>query len=189
MSEDGFHVHGAHEHEVEHQAHHGPGLAQYVAIFTAILSTIGAIVAYQGGNTQNEALLYKNEAVLKKAQASDEWNFYQSKSNKAHLMELGMEMSSPEKKETYKQQIARYDAEKKDIKVKAEALEAQSREANEKSEQFMHPHHQLAQSMTLLQISIALASITALTRKRWLFSLAGIAATGGVLMWVLALLA
>ena len=189
MSDHGFHVHGAHEHEVEHQAHHGPGLAQYVAIFTAILSTIGAIVSYQGGNTQNEALLYKNEAVLKKAQASDEWNFYQSKSTKAHLMELGMEIATPEKKEFYKQQIAKYDADKKDIKVKAEALEAESRAANDKSEQFMHPHHQLAQSMTLLQISIALASITALTRKRWLFSLAGVAAAGGVLMWVVALLA
>lgn len=189
MSEDGFHVHGAHEHEVEHQAHHGPGLAQYVAIFTAILSTIGAIVSYQGGNTQNEALLYKNEAVLKKAQASDEWNFYQSKSTKAHLMELGMEIATAEKREFYKQQIAKYDADKKDIKLKAEALEAESRAANDKSEQFMHPHHQLAQAMTLLQISIALASITALTRKRWLFSLAGVAATGGILMWILALLA
>ena len=100
-----------------------------------------------------------------------------------------MEIATPERKEFYKQQIVKYDADKHDIKVKAEALEAESREANEKSEQFMHPHHQLAQSMTLLQISIALASITALTRKRWLFALAGVAAAGGVLMWIFALLA
>ena len=46
MSEQHMHVHGAHDHAVEHQAHHGPGLAQQVAIFTAILSTIGAVVAY-----------------------------------------------------------------------------------------------------------------------------------------------
>lgn len=104
-------------------------------------------------------------------------------------MELGMEIATPDKKEVYKQQIAKYDADKQDIKLKAEALEAESRAANEKSEQFIHPHHQPAQSMTLLQISIALVSITALTRKRWLFSLAGVAATGGILMWVLALLA
>lgn len=48
MSGHGFHVHGAHDHEVEHQAQHGPGLAQSVAI----LSTVGAIVSYQGGATQ-----------------------------------------------------------------------------------------------------------------------------------------
>ena len=53
MSEDGFHVHGAHEHAVEHHAEGGDGLAGYVAIFTAILATVGAIVSYQGGATQN----------------------------------------------------------------------------------------------------------------------------------------
>ena len=88
MSENGFHVHGPHDHAVEHAAQHeGSDLAQYVAIFTAILATLGAIVSYQGGATQNEAMLYKNEAVLKKAQASDQWGFYQAKSSKQHLME------------------------------------------------------------------------------------------------------
>ena len=57
MSESGFHVHGTHEHAVEHSAHHGPGLAQWVAIFTAILSTLGAVVAYQGGNNKLEEVL------------------------------------------------------------------------------------------------------------------------------------
>jgi len=57
MSEDGFHVHGAHEHEVEHRAQEGPGLAQSVAIFTAVLATIGAIVSYQGGATQRKLRL------------------------------------------------------------------------------------------------------------------------------------
>ncbi len=47
MSGHDFHVHGAHEHALEHEAQHGPGLAQYVAIFTAVLSTVGAIVSYQ----------------------------------------------------------------------------------------------------------------------------------------------
>jgi hypothetical protein len=29
MSEDGFHVHGAHEHVLEHDVQYGPGLTQY----------------------------------------------------------------------------------------------------------------------------------------------------------------
>jgi hypothetical protein len=53
----------------------------------------------------------------------------------------------------------------------------------------MHPHHRLAQSMTLIQIAIALASITALTRVRWLFALAALAAAGGVGLWAVALTA
>ena len=76
MSEEEFHVHGAHEHALEGQAHHPKGgLAQSVALFTAILSTIGATVSYEGGNTQTEALLYKNEAILKKTAAADQWAF------------------------------------------------------------------------------------------------------------------
>jgi hypothetical protein len=50
----------------------------------------------------------------------------------------------------------------------------------------MHPHHKLAESMTFIQIAISLASITVLTRKRWLFIAAGVAATIGVTLWALA---
>ena len=186
MSE-GFHVHGAHDHAVEHQAQSGDSLAGQVAIFTAILASVGAIVSYQGGDTQNQAMLFKNEAVLKKTQASDQWNFYEAKSNKGHLMELALELAPAKKQDYYKSQIERYDKEKKEIKVKAEALEAESEKANEESEHAMHPHHKLAQSMTLIQIAISLASITVLTRKKWLFVVAAVAAVGGISMWGFAL--
>jgi hypothetical protein len=188
MSE-GFHVHGAHDHAVEHQAQGGDSLAGYVAIFTAILASVGAVVSYQGGDTQNQAMLFKNEAVLKKTQASDQWSFYQAKSNKGHLMELAADMAPKSKHDYYKAQIEKYENDKKEIKAKAEALEAESEKANEESEHAMHPHHKLAQSMTLIQIAISLASITVLTRKKWLFAVAGVAAAGGLAMWGLALAA
>lgn len=189
MSEDGFHVHGAHEHAVEHHAEGGDGLGGYVAIFTAILATVGAIISYQGGATQNEAMLFKNEAVLKKAQASDQWNFYQAKSSKGHLMELAAEFAPPNRRDYYKSQVEKYDKEKKEIKAKAEELEAASEKADSESDHLMHPHHKLAQAMTLVQIAISLASITVLTRKRWLFYVAGVAATGGIFLGASALLA
>lgn len=44
----------------------------------------------------------------------------------------------------------------------------------------MVPHHKLAQAMTLIQIAISLASITVLTRKKWLFAIARVAALGGI---------
>ena len=182
MSE-GFHVHGAHDHAVEHHAQSGDSLAGQVAIFTAILASVGAIVSYQGGDTQNQAMLFKNEAVLKKTQASDQWNFYEAKSNKGHLMELALELAPAKKRDYYQSQIERYEKEKKEIKIKAEALEVESEKANQESEHAMHPHHILAQSMTLIQIAISLASITVLTRKKWLFVVAAVAAAGGLAMW------
>ncbi len=191
MSGHGFHVHGHHEHVLEHGAHHVSNnqMSQYIAIFTAILSTIGAVISYQGGATQNEAMLYKNEAVLKKAQASDQWNFYQSKAQKEHLMELALEIAPKDRKAHYQEQIDRYNGEKKKIQAEAEALDEASKQADEKSERLMHPHHQLAQAMTLAQIAISLASITALTRRRWLFGAAAIAAAGALVLWGMALMA
>jgi len=188
MSEDGFHVHGAHEHHVEHEAHQGDSLAQRVAVFTAILATLGAFVSFQGGATMNSAMMYKNEAVLKKAEASDQWAFYQAKSTKGNMAEIAAHLArDPATAELYKKEAERYDKEKKEIKVKAEAFDEESKKANEISEKVYHPHHQLALAVTLIQISISLASITALTRKRWLFIAAIATAAGGGGLWLVSL--
>ena len=64
MSEDGFHVHGPHDHAVEHAAHSsGVPFSGRVAVMTAIFATVGALFGYMAGATQNEALLYKNESI------------------------------------------------------------------------------------------------------------------------------
>src|SRR5258706_11145085 len=93
MSGHGIHVHGPHDHAVEH-AGQTPGLGQQVAIFTAVLATVGAIVSFFGGDTQNKAMLYKNEAVLRKTEASNQWNYYQAKSMKQNLAEFAAGIST-----------------------------------------------------------------------------------------------
>jgi len=65
MSEGHFHVHGPHDHEIEHAPHSGDPLAGRIAMMTAIFATIGALYGYMAGATQNEALLFKNEAAIK----------------------------------------------------------------------------------------------------------------------------
>ena len=179
MSGHGVHVHGAHDHAVEHEAQKG-GLGQQVAIFSAVLATVGAIVSFFGGATQNDALLFKNNAVFERAEASDQWNFYQAKSMKQNLAELAATVNTdPKKAEFYNAEARRYAAEKKDIEKDARAHEAKAKEWNEKSEKALHPHHFLSISMTLLQIAIALASITVLTQKRWLLFGAALSALAG----------
>ena len=198
MSGGHFHVHGPHDHAVEHEAAHGSdehsgakagghSLAQWVAIFTAILATIGAIVSYQGGHTQNEALLSKNEAVLKKTEAANQWSFYQAKSTKQNLAELAEGLATdPERKSKYAAEAARYKGEKEEIKKAAEGFEKQSAAANAESDHKLSPHNKLAQAMTLIQIAISLASICVLTRRRWMLGLAGLAGAGGLVYWLLA---
>jgi hypothetical protein len=187
MSEGHFHVHGPHDHEVEHQAHAGDSFAGRIAVTTAILATVGALMSYMGGATQNDALLFKNEAAIKKTEASDQWNFYQAKSNKQNLAELGATLATGDAAERYRAEAKRYSDEKKDIQGKAESLEKEGEVANQRSEASMHTHHRWAQAMTLMQVAIALAAITLLTRRTWmLWGVYGCAA-GGLAIAALAL--
>lgn len=171
MSGAGFHVHGPHDHAVEHAAHGSHeddnGFASRIAVMTAIISTVGALFSYQGGATQNNAMIYKNNAAIKKTEASNQWNYYQAKSNKQNLAELAMALPGVDV-EKYKKEVARYKTEKDDIKKEAEALEAASKKWDEESEKQIHLHHRWAQAMTVMQVAIALAAITLLTRKRWM---------------------
>jgi len=167
MSAEHFHVHGPHDHELEHAAHSKDPLAGRVAMMTAIFATIGALFGYMASATQNDALMFKNEAAIRKTEASDQWNFYQAKSSK---------------QARYQKEVDRYKKEKDDIMVDAKKLEEQSKVAEEKSEAAMHNHHRWAQAMTLIQIGIALAAITILTRNKAMgFAALGVAAASVVL--------
>ncbi|MEJ6004342.1 DUF4337 domain-containing protein [Paucibacter sp. AS339] len=189
MSGHGFHVHGPHDHEMEHAAQHEPkGIAGKLAVITAILATIGAMFSYMGGATQANAGLYKNDAAIKKTEASNQWNYYQAKSSKQNMAELALVLVSEEKKPKYAEEIERYKKEKAEIKEKAEAFEAESKDFDHKSEEQMHQHHRWAQATTALQVSIALAAITLLTKKRWMemgtLAMGAIGIVLGVLAWM-----
>ena len=187
MSADGFHVHGPHDHEVEHAAQGGDNFSSRIAVMTAILATVGALFGYQGGATQNSAAMFKNDAAIKKTEASNQWNYYQAKSNKQNLAELAITLPGTDQ-EKYKSEVARYKKDKEEIKVEAEKLEAASKNFDKKSEESMHQHHRWAMAMTAEQIAISLAAITLLTKKKWLqYAAYGVAAVGivlGVLAWL-----
>jgi hypothetical protein len=184
MAEE-FEVHGPHDHEVEHRAQHDP-FAGRIAVMTAIFATIGALFGYMAGATQNEALLFKNEAAIRKTDASDQWNFYQAKSSKQNLAELGATLTTGDQQARYLKEVDRYKGEKEAIMPEARKLEEQSKAAEAKSEASMHVHHRWAQATTLIQIAIALAAITILTRNKGLQAVAYFTAGGAIIIGALA---
>jgi hypothetical protein len=192
MSSGGFHVHGPHDHAVEHATHghhhddaasHGTDSAgsstNKIAMFTAIVATVGAIFAYMGGATQANAGLMKNDAAIKKTAASNQWNYFQSKSTKQSLAELARDLTPAEtEKAKYQAKIDRYEKEKNEIKTVAEKLEADAHDFDRQSDAQMH-QHRWAQATTALQVAIALAAIALLTKKKWLeWGMYGVAALG-----------
>jgi len=195
MSGGGFHVHGPHDHAIEHATHghhdgegggHGnDSSTNRIAMFTAILATVGALFAYMGGATQANAGLFKNNAALEKTAASNLWNYFQAKSTKQSLAELARDLAPADKKDKYGEKIDRYEKEKKEIQKDAEKLEVKAKEWDKSSDDQMHQHHRWAQATTVLQVSIALAAIALLTRKKWLeltmYGTAGLGIVIGIL--------
>jgi hypothetical protein len=159
MAEEEFEIRGAHEDALEREVEEERPLAQRIALFSAVLATLGAIVSFLGGHTQNEALYYKNEAVLLKARASDDWAYYQAEDIKAHLIEATHGSAAD---------AVRYKARAQSLRRDAERLDAQSEEANAESVHALAPHTKLAMAMTAIQVAIALGSIAALTHRSWL---------------------
>ena len=115
MSDAGFHVHGPHDHdhELEHAAQGGHGgghgekdrFSGMVAVSTAIIATVGALFSYMGGATQANAGLFKNDAAIKKTEASNQWNYYQAKSSKQNLAELAIVLAPEDKRAGYKDEV------------------------------------------------------------------------------------
>jgi hypothetical protein len=178
-----YEVHGPHDHAVEHAGHHDADpFASRMAVMTAILATIGALCAYQSGNSENLALFYKNEAAIKKTEASNQWNYYQAKGEKQNLAELGAALSAgnSDAHAKFLADVDKYKQQKAPIREKAEAIEKEVVDNDSRSETLLHGHHRWAQATLLIQVAIALSAITLLTRKNWLRNLSFAVAAAGV---------
>jgi len=186
---EGFHVHGPHDHELEHAAHSpAASFAGRLAATTAVLATLGAVFSYMGGVTQSAAALYDNDAAVKKTEADVQWADMQAKATGQSLSELAVDIVPEARRGHYQERALRHASEVNDIKQRAERLDAESVALDEKSNHEIHKHHRWAQATTVLQISIAMAAIALLTKRHWLlFGVYGLGMVGtamGVYTWL-----
>jgi uncharacterized protein DUF4337 len=147
-----------HEHVKESAEHSGAAWVSWVALSTAVLAVLAAIAGLLSGH-------HVNEAMMSQIEASDQWNYYQAKSIKASVLDAKMSLAS-QADESDKSKRDRYEKEQEDIKSQAEHKEAEAKSNFSKHEIF-------AGGVTMFQIAIAIAAISALTRKRsfWIVSL------------------
>lgn len=154
----------------------GGTLLRTIALTTAILAALAAVASLEAGGTVNEALALKTEATRLQAEASDQWAYYQAKGLKATVTEasrntwIALDKTPPE--ELAKNQ-ERYAEDQRKSSDKAKELEHERDEKSSEADHLMHRHHYFAQSVALLQVSIALGAVAALTRRRavWVGSL------------------
>jgi hypothetical protein len=134
-----------------------------------MLAVIAAVASLESGSLSNEAILFKNEAVLNQAKASDAWSYFQAKGIKEKIYStqaeiLGAANSGLVKKFT--DESARYKTEQAELQKNAEELEKKVEENNERANRCMEFHHLFAISVTLFQVAIALSAIATLTRRQ-----------------------
>src|SRR6478752_8181841 len=145
--------------EIHHHAEHSgaPWISQ-VALSTAILAVLAAIAGLLSGK-------HANEAMMSQIQASDQWGYYQAKSIKAAVLEAKTTLAEAAT-EKDKEKAAQYQEEQAEIKREAEQKQEEARSN-------FHKHEVFARGVTMFQIAIAIAAISALTKKPrfWMVSL------------------
>jgi len=147
-----------HEHVKESAEHTAETWISLVALSTAILAVLAAIASLLSGE-------YANEAMMNQIETSSQWSYYQAKSIKSAVVDVKIAVSGAADEQDQSKR-ARYEKEQEEIKS-----EAQGKQAAAKS--YFHKHEVFARAVTMFQIAIAIAAISALTKRRpfWIVSL------------------
>lgn len=143
--------------EIHHHAEHEKWIS-WVALSTAILAVLAAIAALLSGG-------HANEAMMKQIESSDQWAFYQAKGIKAAVLDAKMTLGGLAN-EADREKAAKYSEEQNEIQKEARDKETEAKRN-------FHQHEVFARGVTMFQISIAIAAISALTKRQryWLVSM------------------
>jgi Domain of unknown function (DUF4337) len=139
---------------------------KYVSLMVVVLAVGTGLGALKAGGFSTKTMLYQ-------AQASDEWAYYQAKSIKQRIAEMEARQSTGERAAAALADVARYKNDQVASQAKAKGLEAQ-RDGFAK-----HGPH-MGFGITLLQISIALASVCLLTKRKALWAASGVIGAVGI---------
>ena len=139
---------------------------RYVSLMIVLLAVATAIGSLKAGG-------FGSRVMLSQAQASDTWAFYQAKSIKRHIAELATRGDTGAQAARDAQEVARYEKEEADVQDKARALEA-VRDAAAKH------GPPLGFAIASLQISIALASVCLITKRKPLWGASAILGLIGI---------
>ncbi|HET6438898.1 MAG TPA: DUF4337 family protein [Anaeromyxobacter sp.] len=182
-------LHEAIHEELERE---GGAFLRKVALSTALLAALAAIASLQAGATVNEALVLKAEATRLQAEASDQWAYYQAKGVKAAVQEAiaaSWQAAGKQAPPAAAEDVARYAAEQKTIRAKAEEKEAERDRVSSEADHLLHHHHRFAGAVALFQVAIALGAVAALTRHRLIWAGSVVVGLVGLVLAAIALLA
>jgi hypothetical protein len=159
--------HFEHVEHATHAAHSGDTFLALVSMTIAILAVLAASVGSLETIETAATINAKNDAVLLQNRATDTWNFFQAKSVKKNMYQIAAGVGTGPVAD-FQSQAKRYAKDEKDLQDKAALLEHQSEAKLTQSEHHEHRHHVLTVSVTLLHVSIAIATLAIIMHgARW----------------------
>ena len=177
---------------------HREAWTKYTAVSLVFIAVLAAVATQWSGKYSGKVLVELNNSTYKQAQASDQWSYYQAKSIKQNLYEAVSEVAGKsaatngeheaQALAAFNAKVAKYEAEKKEIKQNAEQLEKQRDDSRAVATNASQKGAGMGLAIAIFQISIALASICMVTKKPplWYVSLALAALATGrmILVWL-----
>ncbi len=136
------------------------GWTKYVSLMIVVLAVATAI-----GSLKSAA--FGGKVMLNQAKASDMWSFYQAKSIKQRLTEMEARSATGVDAVRATADIARYQKEEIEVQAKAKTFEQLRDEASKHGAP-------LGFAIASLQISIALASVCLITKRKLLWGASGL---------------
>lgn len=134
-------------HSAEHS--HETWISQ-VALSTALLAVLAAITGLLSGARANEA-------VMGQIESSDRWAYYQAKGIKAAVLDAKTTLGGTVTEED-RAKAQKYQEEQNEIQTEARQKEIEARKN-------FHQHEVFARGVTMFQVAIAVAAISALTKR------------------------
>jgi len=145
--------------DIHHRAEHsGERWISWVALSTALLAVLAAISSLVSG-------MRANEAMMSQIESSDHWAYYQAKGIKAAVLDAKMTLSGTATEQD-RAKAHQYQEEQTEIQKEARAKETMAKAS-------FHQHEVFARGVTMFQIAIAIAAISALTKRQiyWFVSM------------------
>ncbi len=156
----------------------------FIALFVAVVATFMALCNVKDGNVVQAM-------QQSQAKAIDQWAYYQSKSTKQHIAENTADMLKiqldmnptlkPEIRAKVEAKIAAQESAAKKYEKEKEGIKAEAVQAAKDYDAMNIHDDQFDLAEACLSVAVALAGVTALTKKRWLFAVAGAFASFGIL--------
>jgi hypothetical protein len=155
-----------------------------IALFVAVVATFVALCNVKDGNVVQSM-------QQSQAKSIDMWAYYQSKSTKQNIAEntaetfkAQLEMAGnlkPELRARIEARIAEQQGLVKKYEAEKDAIRKDAEQAGRDYDAMNAHYDQFDLAEACLSVAIALAGVTALTRKRWLFGVAFVFASIGIL--------